>query len=112
MFVRDHQRPKMHSALGMNATDYDMQVFRITTEISKQVFPVLLDIENPKFLEGLIQIKKLNEKIDALKKVKTPLNFAKRKILNIKVAFIFSKLYLIKPVTNKLPNDLRLRPTW
>ena len=53
MFVRDHKRPKLHKALNLNPTEYDMQVFEITTEISKQVFPVLLDIKNPNFLKNL-----------------------------------------------------------
>ena len=49
MFVRDHKRPMLHKALNLSPTEYDMQVFEITTEISKQVFPVLLDIKNPIF---------------------------------------------------------------
>ena len=53
MFVRDHKRPMLHKALKLSPTEYDMQVFEITTEISKQVFPVLLDIKNPNFLKNL-----------------------------------------------------------
>ena len=53
MFVRDHKRPKLHKALNLSPTEYDMQVFEITSEISKQVFPLLIDIKNPNFLKNL-----------------------------------------------------------
>lgn len=112
MFVRDHDRPVMHKALGLNPTDYDMQVFRITTEISKQVFPVLLDIENPLFLAGLKQLRDLNEKSEFYKKNKRFSSFFLRGLLSMKVAYVFVRLFFIKPIINKLPSDLRLRPTW
>ena len=47
MFV-GHKRP-MYKALNLNPTEYDMRVFEITTTVSKQVFPVLLDIKIPIF---------------------------------------------------------------
>jgi len=45
MYVRDHGRPEFHKALGMTPTEYDREVFKITEEICRQVFPVTLDID-------------------------------------------------------------------
>ena len=53
MYVRDHTRPMLHEAMGLESTDYDYKVFRITSEISKQVFPLSLDIDHPAFRAGM-----------------------------------------------------------
>jgi hypothetical protein len=49
MYVRDHMRAAFHKALGMDPTDYDFQVFRITNEISRRSSRSTLDIDNPAF---------------------------------------------------------------
>ena len=53
MWVRDHQRPLFHEALGVDVTWYGQEVFRKTSEISKQVFPMTLDIDHPRWRPNL-----------------------------------------------------------
>ena len=58
MYVRDHARPEFHKAIGVDIDWYDDKVLRMTTEISRQVFPIEIDHDNPKWLIGLKRVKR------------------------------------------------------
>lgn len=111
MFVRDHNRPAFHQALGLEPTAYGMQVFRITTEICKQVFPDLLDVENPAFLAGLERLNTLAQEIEAASAGGV---FGKLKGLWLrgKVVATMARLYFLPTVRNTLPAETRLEPAW
>ena len=112
MYVRDHARPAFHKALGIDPTDYDMQVFRTTSEIMRQVFPVELDLDHPAFLSGLERMRRVNEAFDALQgKAGVGTKF-KKAALAVRAAAIFGRLYLIPPKNNALPSSSRLSPAW
>ncbi len=112
MFVRDHQRPAFHAALGVDPTDYDMTVFRITTEIVKQVFPVTLDIENPAFLEGLNRMSRIADDMAAAKARGGIGGRISQALLSVSAATNFIKLMVMPSKPNELPRQIRLSPAW
>jgi magnesium-protoporphyrin IX monomethyl ester (oxidative) cyclase len=112
MYVRDHARPEFHKALGVDPTDYDFTVFRITSEISRQVFPLTLDIDNPKFRAGLDRLCELGENIAAARAEGGIANQAKRLLLMSSAAMAFARLYLLPARRNALPEHIRLQPAW
>jgi magnesium-protoporphyrin IX monomethyl ester (oxidative) cyclase len=112
MYVRDHGRPEFHKALGVDPTDYDFTVFRITSEISRQVFPLTLDIENPKFRSGLDRLSRIAEELSAAKAEGGVANFARRLLLMSVAAATFAHLYLLPARGNALPEHVRLQPAW
>ncbi|AMS30402.1 MAG TPA: magnesium-protoporphyrin IX monomethyl ester (oxidative) cyclase [Hyphomonadaceae bacterium] len=112
MYVRDHARPAFHKALGVNPTDYDYQVFSLTTEISKQVFPVMLDTDNPTFRAGFERLRILSDKIEAAKAEGGIMNGLKRLGWSAQVAATFVSLYLLPTLSNELPSNVRLQPVW
>lgn len=112
MFVRDHQRPAFHAALGVDPTDYDMTVFRITTQIVKQVFPVTLDIENPVFLDGLNRMCRIADEMAAAKARGSIGGRISQALLSVSAATNFLKLLVMPSKPNELPRQIRLSPAW
>jgi magnesium-protoporphyrin IX monomethyl ester (oxidative) cyclase len=112
MFVRDHARPEFHKALGLDPTDYDMQVFRITSEIAKQVFPVTLDIDNPAFLRGLERMFRITEAMGEARQQGGIGGRLRRAGLGLSAAATFIRLYLLPGKHAPLPEQVRLSPAW
>ncbi len=112
MYVRDHARPGFYEALGMDPSEFGRKVFEITSEISKQVFPVQLDLDNPAFYAGLERLRRLAMGIDEAKRRGGPIAFVKRLGMMAGVGLTFARLYLIAPKSNELPAASRLEPVW
>ena len=112
MYVRDHCRPAFHEALGITPQDYDFRVFRLTSEISRQVFPLTLDLDNPRFkqgLERLYQLAKASADADAQGGIGGKV---KKAGLSLAAAWTFARLYFLPAKPNPLPADIRLAPVW
>ena len=112
MYVRDHDRPLMHAAFGIDPTEYDFTVFRITSEISRQVFPLSLDLENPRFRAGLERLRKLAVATAAAKARGGPLSWLNRLGLGAAAALTFVRLYLLPVQRHALPATVRIAPAW
>ena len=112
MYVRDHQRPEMHAAMGLNATDYDFEVFRITSEITKQVFPMTVNLDDPRFRACLERLRKISVASEAARARGGVVGALKRGCLGVSAALTFARLYMLPTQRNELPVNIRLAPTW
>ncbi len=112
MYVRDHARPAFHDALGLDPTEYDFQVFRITSEITKQVFPLTVDIDDPRFHACLESLRRTSVAIGEAEKAGGIGGKIKKGALATKAFFTFARLYLLPTKKNELPAQIRLQPVW
>jgi magnesium-protoporphyrin IX monomethyl ester (oxidative) cyclase len=112
MYVRDHSRPEFHKALGFDPTQYDFTVFRITSEISRQVFPLTIDLDDPRFHAGLERLRRIGEASAAARAAGGLSGTLRRCALGLAGAATFARLYFLPAKPNALPDDIRLAPTW
>jgi len=111
MYVRDHRRPAFHAALGVDPTEYDYEVFRVTNEIARQVYPLELDINAPAFREGLERIRQTTDRMEAITG-KDPVSWLRKKACALSNGVTFLQLYFLPVRKNKLPAKVRLQPAW
>lgn len=112
MWVRDHQRPVFHEALGVDVTWYGQEVFRKTSEISKQVFPMTLDIDHPRWRPNLDRMEAASRQV-AAGKAKGGITGTASRIAGIaKAAYAFVALYTIPAHKHAVPDSPRLQPAY
>jgi magnesium-protoporphyrin IX monomethyl ester (oxidative) cyclase len=112
MYVRDRARPAFHKALGVDPGEYGFKVFHITSEISKQVFPLTLDLDNPSFRAGFEKLCEINDGMNAARQqggIWGRIKFAGHAS---RAVATFLRLYFIPPKDNALPEKARLVPAW
>jgi magnesium-protoporphyrin IX monomethyl ester (oxidative) cyclase len=112
MYVRDHSRPQLYQALGIDPTEFDYRVFDITTAISRQVFPLTLDTDNPKFRRGLERLREISVASAAAKRRGGLVGQLTRGRLAVSGALVFARLYLLPTKPNEAPEDVRMAPAW
>jgi magnesium-protoporphyrin IX monomethyl ester (oxidative) cyclase len=109
MYIRDHQRPAFHKALGVDPDWYAEEVFTKTSELTKQIFPITLDIDNPKWFAKVKKLQKVNVQLADAKKNK---NRFKQLWFSSRAAFIFLSLLAIPAKSNKVPNITSMEPAY
>ena len=112
MYVRDHTRPMLKEAMGLDATEYDYKVFQITNEISKQVFPVSLDIDHPAFRAGMDRLFHLQQRLDAAKARGGVIGLVQQGWVAAAGVVAFARLYLLPVRRHALPEQVRMAPAW
>ncbi len=112
MYVRDHARPVFHKALGVDPTEYDYKVFEVCNQISRQVFPVELDIDSPKFRVRMEALRQAALRIEAGKEQGGISGLAKRIGGMAGAGYNFARMYFQRAKPNTLPQSIRLQPAW
>lgn len=112
MYVRDHTRPALHTALGFDPTEYDYKVFDICSEITKQVFPLQLDTDNPAFRRRMDRLARAAASMAEEKARGGLMSWVKRARLTAVAGATFVSLYLTPTRSNEVPAQVRLTPSW
>ena len=109
MYIRDHQRPAFHEALGVDTDWYAHEVFTKTSKLSEQIFPITLDIDNPRWEAGLRRLQKAN--VDLANAKKQGRKFAQLGA-SIRAGLAFVGLFTIPSKRHAVPLKTRLEPAY
>jgi magnesium-protoporphyrin IX monomethyl ester (oxidative) cyclase len=112
MWVRDQLRSSFYEAMGMDTAEYDLRVFDITSEVSKQCFPVVLDYRNPAFIARMNRMVDNTRKMAEAKEKGGFLGKLRYNRLALGNAWQFFRLYIMKAHRNEVPADFRLTPAY
>jgi magnesium-protoporphyrin IX monomethyl ester (oxidative) cyclase len=112
MWVRDHARVDFHKALGIDIDWYDQEVYRKTSAIARQIFPVEIDIDHPRWLPGLRRMDTAMRDMDRAKKAGGLSGRVAHLAASARALTAFVGLYLIPVKTNTPPASVRMEPVY
>ncbi|WP_116132657.1 magnesium-protoporphyrin IX monomethyl ester (oxidative) cyclase [Tropicimonas sp. IMCC34043] len=112
MCVRDHHRPAFHKAMNVDIDWYDRSVLHKTSEISRQVFPIVVDFESPRWQRNLMRLRRAFD-AKARAAARGGVSGAVGKAwANVRAASAFVGLYLTPVKSNTPPASSRLVPSY
>ncbi|MEM9725996.1 MAG: magnesium-protoporphyrin IX monomethyl ester (oxidative) cyclase [Pseudomonadota bacterium] len=112
MCVRDHARPAFHEALGVDIDEYDRKVLRTTSEISRQIFPIEIDLDHPAWERRIRALRNAFGDMEAASKRGGVWGYLRKNWAGLRAAGVFARLYLIPVKPNAVPDSPRLQPTY
>ncbi|MFD1509893.1 magnesium-protoporphyrin IX monomethyl ester (oxidative) cyclase [Lacimonas salitolerans] len=112
MYVRDHQRPAFHAALGVDPDWYAHEVYVKTSELTKQIFPVTLDIDHPRWQKNLERLHHANVQIADAKKQGGVAGKLAQLAGSAKAGLAFVTLFTIPVKKHRVPDSPRLEPVY
>lgn len=100
MYLNDVQRAKFYRTLGLDAREYDKVVIQKTNETAGRIFPIILDVENPKFYSRLETCIENNNKLSAVaaSNAPAPIKFLKKLPAYVSNGVQLISLFLMKPI--------------
>jgi len=112
MYVRDHMRSDFYEALGLDPQSYDRKVIHLCSEITKQVFPFTIDLDNEAIWQGFERLRRISEATQAAKQQGGISGFVKRSFLSVSGAVTFARLFMTPVRNHELPKQVALQPVW
>jgi magnesium-protoporphyrin IX monomethyl ester (oxidative) cyclase len=112
MYVRDHQRPAFHEALGVDVDWYGQEVFRKTSDLSAQIFPMMLDIDHPRWMPTLKRLQKANLVLSQAEKKTGLARLYGKTAGRIGAAMAFISLFTIPVIKSTPPENVRMEPAY
>ena len=112
MYVRDHLRRSFFESMGWDVDEFDRKVIALTNQISRQVFPIVIDVDNPKLWALFERLYQNTLAIEAATKRGGLRGALRAAALRLDCGVTFARAYFQRPVRNALPADVRLQPIW
>jgi magnesium-protoporphyrin IX monomethyl ester (oxidative) cyclase len=97
MYLNDARRSDFYAALGLDWRDYDQKVIRLTNDISTQVYPVTMPVDNPRFFQHLDAVVAYDRKASALAGRKDPIAQAQKARLRVAIPLRLLAAYRLPP---------------
>jgi len=100
MYLNDVQRADFYAALGLDAREYDKHVIQKTNETAGRVFPIVLDVDDPRFYEHLEVCVRNNERLAEIANSEQSglVKFFQKVPLYLSNLGQFAKLFFMKPI--------------
>ena len=108
----DADPSKMMRIDGLYVPRLGDEVFRICTEISKQVYPVSLRTDEPRFRDGMERLRQTSDALGDAKARGGLVAGIQRVGLTLKAGATFLRLLLLPVDRHPLPADVRMEPRW